>query len=98
MSPAFPQIHPAAQNVFKDAYALEFLGLTEGHSEDDLHRGLLNRMKDFLLELGHDFGYIGSEFPVQVAGRDSALDLLFFHRGLHALVALEFIHGRLHER
>jgi predicted nuclease of restriction endonuclease-like (RecB) superfamily len=47
MSPALPQIHPAAQNVFKDAYALEFLGLTQGHSEDDLHRGLLNRMKDF---------------------------------------------------
>ena len=46
-------------------------------------------MKDFLLELGRDFCYVGSEFPVQVGGRDFALDLLFFHRGLNALVAFE---------
>src|ERR1700728_4957614 len=47
MSPALPQSHPDAQNVFKDAYALEFLGLPQGHSEDDLHRGLLKRINDF---------------------------------------------------
>jgi predicted nuclease of restriction endonuclease-like (RecB) superfamily len=89
MSPALPQSHPDAQNVFKDAYALEFLGLPQEHSENDLHHALLNRMKDFLLELGRDFCYVGSEFPVQVGGRDFALDLLFFHRGLNALVAFE---------
>jgi len=89
MSPALPQSHPDAQNVFKDAYALEFLGLPQKHSENDLHHALLNRMKDFLLELGRDFCYVGSEFPVQVGGRDFALDLLFFHRGLNALVAFE---------
>src|ERR1019366_4196401 len=77
MSPALPQSHPDAQNVFKDAYALEFLGLPQGHSEDDLQHALLNRMKGFLLELGRDFCYVGSEFPVQVGGRDFALDLLF---------------------
>jgi predicted nuclease of restriction endonuclease-like (RecB) superfamily len=89
MSPALPQSHPDAQNVFKDAYALEFLGLPQEHSENDLHHALLNRMKDFLLELGRDFCFVGSEFPVQVGGRDFALDLLFFHRGLNALVAFE---------
>jgi predicted nuclease of restriction endonuclease-like (RecB) superfamily len=89
MSPALPQIHPEAQSVFKDAYALEFLGLPQEHSENDLHHALLNRMKDFLLELGRDFCFVGSEFPVQVGGRDFALDLLFFHRGLNALVAFE---------
>ena len=89
MSPALPQSHPDAQNVFKDAYALEFLGLPQEHSENDLHHSLLNRMKDFLLELGRDFCFVGSEFPVQVGGRDFALDLLFFHRGLNALVAFE---------
>ena len=89
MSPALPQSHPDAQNVFKDAYALEFLGLPQEHSENDLHHALLNRMKDFLLELGRDFCYVGSEFPVQVGGKDFALDLLFFHRGLNALVAFE---------
>ena len=46
-------------------------------------------MKEFLLELGRDFCFVGSEFPVQVGGRDFALDLLFFHRGLNALVAFE---------
>jgi len=89
MSPALPQSHPDAQSVFKDAYALEFLGLPQEHSENDLHHALLNRMKDFLLELGRDFCFVGSEFPVQVGGRDFALDLLFFHRGLNALVAFE---------
>jgi predicted nuclease of restriction endonuclease-like (RecB) superfamily len=89
MSPALPLSHPDAQNVFKDAYALEFLGLPQEHSENDLHHALLNRMKDFLLELGRDFCFVGSEFPVQVGGRDFALDLLFFHRGLNALVAFE---------
>jgi hypothetical protein len=51
-------------------------------------------MKDFLLELGRDFCYVGSEFPVQVGGRDFALDLLLFHRGLNALVAFEL---KVHE-
>lgn len=46
-------------------------------------------MKEFLLELGRDFCFIGSEFPVQVGTRDFALDLLFFHRGLNCLVAFE---------
>ena len=49
----------------------------------------LTEWKDFLLELGRDFCFIGSEFPVQVGTRDFALDLLFFHRGLNCLVAFE---------
>jgi len=51
-------------------------------------------MKDFLLELGRDFCFVGSEFPLQVGTRDFALDLLFFHRGLNALVAFELKVGR----
>lgn len=91
---ALRQIHPEAQSIFKDAYTIEFLGLPEGHTEADLHRGLLARMKDFLLELGRDFCFAGSEYPVQVGGQDFALDLLFFHRGLNALVAFELKVGR----
>ncbi len=91
---ALRQIHPEAQSIFKDAYTVEFLGLPEGHTEADLHRGLLARMKDFLLELGRDFCFAGSEYPVQVGGQDFALDLLFFHRGLNALVAFELKVGR----
>ena len=51
-------------------------------------------MKEFLLELGRDFCFVGSEFPLQVGTRDFALDLLFFHRGLNALVAFELKVGR----
>ena len=78
-----------ADAVFKDAYAVEFLGLPAGHSEADLHRGLLEQLRRFLVELGRDFCFVGSEFPLQVGGRDFALDLLFFHRGLNCLVAIE---------
>lgn len=73
---------------------LEFLGLPDDHSEADLHRGLLHKLKDFLIELGRDFCFVGSEYPVQVGGRDFALDLLFFHRGLNCLVAIELKVGR----
>ena len=89
VSAAVRQMHPEAVDVFRDAYNVEFLGLPREHSENDLHQALLNRMKDFLLELGRDFCFIGSEFPVQVGTRDFALDLLFFHRGLNCLVAFE---------
>ncbi len=89
VSPAVKEIHPEAASIFKDAYSVEFLGLPREHTEDDLHRGLLDRMKDFMLELGRDFCFIGSEFPLQVGTRDFALDLLFFHRGLNCLVAME---------
>ncbi|RMV67408.1 hypothetical protein ALP06_01128 [Pseudomonas coronafaciens pv. atropurpurea] len=83
------ETRPAAMDVFRDAYLVEFLELPAGHAEADLHRGLLQRLKGFLIELGRDFCFVGSEYPVQVGGRDFALDLLFFHRGLNCLVAIE---------
>lgn len=89
VSPVVSQTHPEALNVFKDSYLVDFLGLPDGHSEADLHQSLLARLKQFLLELGRDFCFIGSEYPIQVGKRDFALDLLFFHRNLNALVAIE---------
>ena len=94
VSAVLRQSHPAALNVFKDSYLVEFLGLPDEHSEADLHQGLLVRLRDFLLELGRDFCFVGSEFPLQVGGRDFAIDLLFFHRGLNCLVAIELKVGR----
>lgn len=94
VSSAVRQMHPDAARVFKDSYLLEFLELPQGHAEADLHRGLLLRLKEFLIELGRDFCFVGSEYPVQVGGRDFALDLLFFHRGLNSLVAIELKVGR----
>ena len=89
VSPLVRQIAPDALTLFKDAYMLEFLGLPTSHAEADLHRGLLVKLKEFLLELGREFCFAGSEYPLHVGGRDFALDLLFFHRGLNCLVALE---------
>jgi predicted nuclease of restriction endonuclease-like (RecB) superfamily len=94
VSAVLSQIHPDAMGVFKDSYLVEFLDLPSGHAEADLHQGLLQRLKDFLIELGRDFCFVRSEFPLQVGGRDFALDLLFFHRGLNCLVAIELKVGR----
>lgn len=88
------QIHPDVAGIFKDSYVVEFLGLPSSHAEADLHQSLLLRLKDFLIELGRDFCFVGSEYPLQVGGRDFALDLLFFHRGLNSLVAIELKVGR----
>lgn len=93
-SAVLTQSHPEALAIFKDSYLLEFLGLPAAHSEADLHQGLLLQLRDFLIELGRDFCFIGTEFPLQVGGRDFALDLLFFHRGLNCLVAIELKVGR----
>ncbi|WP_460408691.1 PDDEXK nuclease domain-containing protein [Pseudomonas amygdali] len=88
------ETRPAALDVFRDAYMVEFLELPSGHAEADLHRGLLQRLRDFLIELGRDFCFVGSEYALQVGGQDFALDLLFFHRGLNCLVAIELKVGR----
>ena len=93
-SAALTQIHPDVLSIFKDSYLLEFLDLPAAHSEADLHKSLLLCLRDFLIELGRDFCFIGTEFPLQVGGRDFALDLLFFHRGLNCLVAFELKVGR----
>jgi predicted nuclease of restriction endonuclease-like (RecB) superfamily len=89
VTPAVTQRYPEALSVFRDAYTVEFLELPAGHAEIDLHRALLEQLKNFLIELGRDFCFVGSEFPLQVGDRDFALDLLFFHRGLNCLVAIE---------
>lgn len=93
-SVALTQAHPTALDVFRDAYMIEFLDLPGGHAEADLHQGLMARLRDFLIELGRDFCFVGSEYPLQVGSRDFALDLLFFHRGLNCLVAIELKVGR----
>ncbi len=90
LSAALREMHgDAAAAAFKDTYSVEFLSLPEPHTEADLHRGLLTQLRAFLIELGRDFCFIGSELALQVGGRDFALDLLFFHRGLNCLIAIE---------
>jgi predicted nuclease of restriction endonuclease-like (RecB) superfamily len=89
LSPALKEIHPDITNNFKDSYVLEFLGLPEPHDEGDLQKGLISKMRNFILELGKDFLFVGEEYRVQVGNSDFYIDLLFYHRGLQCLVAFE---------
>jgi predicted nuclease of restriction endonuclease-like (RecB) superfamily len=73
-------MHPAAVDEFKNAYSVEFLELKDGHSEADLHGALLRDLGRFITELGRDFCFVGSEYPVQVGSQDFAIDLVFFRR------------------
>ena len=89
VSPLVRQMPPSVLAEFKDSYNLEFLGLSRDHSEADLHQALLDRLGRFLTELGRDFCFVGSQYPVQVGKQDFPIDLLFFHRALQCLVAFE---------
>jgi len=94
LSTALREIHPGIGLAFKDHYVLEFLGLPEPHSENDLKRALVQHMKAFVLELGKDFLFVGEEYRLQVGNQDFYIDLLFYHRGLSALVAFELKVGQ----
>lgn len=81
-------------NPFLDSYIIEFLDLPKNFKESDLRKGLIQNMKDFILEVGKDFTFIDEEYRVQVGGEDFRIDLLFFHRGLQCLVAFELKIGK----
>ena len=74
---------------FLDSYVLEFLDLPDKFSEDDLKKAIVQNLKNFVLEVGRDFSFVGDEYRVQVGNSDFYIDLLFYHRGLSCLVAFE---------
>ena len=75
--------------TLRDSYVLEFLDLPENHKEKDLRKAIVGHLKDFILEFGKDFAFVGDEYRVQVGSRDFFIDLLFYNRELHCLVAVE---------
>jgi predicted nuclease of restriction endonuclease-like (RecB) superfamily len=77
------------ENIFKETYVLDFLNLPEPYTENDLQKELVKQMKHFITELGKDFLFVGEEYRVQVGNKDYRLDLLFYHRELQCLVAIE---------
>lgn len=89
LSPTVRERNSDFSNTFKDSYVFEFLNLPDTHSEGDLQHGLVRQMKNFILELGKDFLFIGEEYKLQVGNGDFFIDLLFYHRGLQCLVAFE---------
>ncbi len=82
------------QNPFLDSYVVEFLDLPDAFCENDFRKALVKEMRDFILELGKDFTFVGEEYPLQVGGEDYRIDLLFFHRTLRCLVAMELKVGK----
>jgi len=89
LSTALRESNHDLTNTFKDSYVFEFLNLPNPHGESDLQRGLVSQMKNFILELGKEFLFIGEEYKLQVGNSDFFIDLLFYHRGLQCLVAFE---------
>lgn len=89
-----PEPLQSKQNPFLDSYVVEFLHLPDTFHENDFRRALVKGMRNFILELGKDFTFVGEEYPIQVGGEDYRIDLLFFHRNLRCLVAMELKVGR----
>jgi predicted nuclease of restriction endonuclease-like (RecB) superfamily len=84
--------HPKKESfaeIFRNNYLFEFLELSSPYSEFELKKALVTRMKQFLLELGRDFMFLGEELHLKVGMNDYFVDLVFFHRELQCLVAFD---------
>jgi len=88
-SKVLKQSYPEAVHLLKDRIFVEFLGLPRKHTEPQMHKAILEHIKEFILELGNDFLLMGSEYPLKVGGTTFHVDLLFYHRALQCLVAVE---------
>ncbi len=90
----FPRVLPPAmaeqaEEVLKSSYSLEFLGIRQAVKERELETRLLDRLRDFILELGYGFCFIGRQHRLVLGRKEYFIDLLFYHRFLKALVAVE---------
>jgi len=77
------------EDIFKDPYVLDFLGLKGAYLEKDLEAAIIRNLEQFLTEMGTDFCFIGRQYAMRVDEDDYFLDLLFYHRGLRCLVAID---------
>ncbi|MBF6613406.1 MAG: DUF1016 family protein [Chloroflexi bacterium] len=81
------------RQLLKDPYNFDFLTLSQQAQERELHHGLIAHIREFLLELGKGFAYVGSEYPLEVEGREYRLDILFYHLHLRCFVIIELKPG-----
>jgi hypothetical protein len=85
-----PGVHAEyANEVFRSSYNLGFLGITEPVKELELENRLIAKIRAFILELGNGFSFIGNQYRLEYNGKEYFVDMLFFHRGLQSLVAVE---------
>jgi predicted nuclease of restriction endonuclease-like (RecB) superfamily len=89
-----PSIEKDIQHTFKDPYFLDFLGLKDGYLENDLESAILKELELFILELGGKFAFVERQKRMIIDGQDFYLDLLFYHRKLKRLVAIELKIGK----
>lgn len=75
--------------AIKDEYTFDFLNLSDEYSESELEQALIQNIRAFLLELGHNFTFIGNQYKLQVSDKDYSIDLLLFHRQLQCLIAID---------
>lgn len=83
-----------AQNILKDPYNFDFLGLGDQAHEREIEKALVDHVRKFLLELGVGFAFVGSQYHLEVAGEDFYIDLLFYHVRLHCYVVIELKAGK----
>ena len=98
MSKGMLEAYPNALVMFKDTLFVDFLDLPKKHSKSKLKNSLIENMKQFILELGKDFIFMDQEYNLTVGASTYKADLLFFHRGLQALVAVELKKTKFHPR
>ena len=89
VQPASGAVASSPATVFKDPYFLDFLGLRQGYLEADLEAAILRELEAFILELGRGFAFVERQKRMVIDGDDHYLDLLFYHRRLRRLVAIE---------
>lgn len=83
-----------AQQILKSPYNFDFLSLGKEAQERDLERALIAHMRDFLLELGVGFSFVGSQYPLEVGGQDFRIDLLFYHLKLRCFIVIDLKMGK----
>ena len=98
LSKGLIETYPNAPVMFKDTLFVDFLDLPKKHSEARLRNDLIEHMKQFILELGKDFIFMDQEYRLNIGASTFKADLLFFHRGLQALVAVELKKTKFHPR
>lgn len=98
MSKGLLEAYPNAPVIFKDTTFVDYLGLPQKHSETKLRKELIANMKKFILDLGKDFLFMDEEYVLPVGASKFKADLLFYHRGLQCLVAVELKKTKFHPR
>jgi len=80
--------------VFRDPYVLDFLGLNDTYSEQDMELAIIKQLQQFIVELGMDFAFLARQKRITIDNEDFKIDLLFYHRGLRRLVAIDLKLGK----